>query len=103
MEIRQAMRNAYDVVVCLSQETAGRITSGIYPEVPDAIGACRKYSPGGIFLVPVKLSACDIPLIKLDATRTLDPVQHVELFPDHKRAENIQKLIAALQATSLHP
>ena len=43
LEIRKAMRDAYAVVLCLSAETVGRIISGIYPEILDAIAAYREY------------------------------------------------------------
>src|SRR6202035_1408271 len=38
-EIRKAMKNAYAVVLCLSQESESRVTSGIYQEALDAIDA----------------------------------------------------------------
>ena len=98
-EIRKAMKEAYAVVVCLSEETADRITSGIYPEVLDAIGAYREHAPGGIFLIPVRLSECEIPPIEIDATRTLDRLQYIDLFsPD-----GLDQLVKSLQASALHP
>ena len=32
LEIRNAMKDAHAVIVCLSKELAGRSTSGVYPE-----------------------------------------------------------------------
>lgn len=103
LEIRKAMRNAYAVVLCLSEETAHRITSGIYPEVLDAIAAYREYAPGSVFLIPVRLSDCEIPLIEIDATRTLDRLQFVDLFPPDRRRAGLERLLKALQAAPFHP
>jgi hypothetical protein len=102
-EIRKAMRDAYAVVFCLSSKTADRITSAIYPEVLDAIAAYREYTPGSIFLIPVRLSDCEIPLIEIDGTRTLDRLQYVDLFPAGYRAAGFGKLLRSLKATPLHP
>jgi len=102
-EIRKAMRNAYAVVLCLSQETAARTTSGIYPEALDAIAAYREYSPGNIFLIPVRLSECEVPPIEIDGTRTLDRIQFVDLFPPAQRASGFARLVIALRAALHHP
>ncbi|MEM9266593.1 MAG: toll/interleukin-1 receptor domain-containing protein [Cyanobacteria bacterium P01_F01_bin.13] len=81
LEIRKAMKDAYAVLLCLSKETGERTTSGIYPEALDAIKVYRNYAPGSIFLIPVRLSECDIPMIEIDDTRTLSRLQRVDLFP----------------------
>jgi hypothetical protein len=92
------MRDAYAVVLCLSKESQARIRTGIYPEALAAVEEFRKCSPGRIFLIPVRLSECEIPLIEIDATRTLDRLQYVDLFPARKRAAAIRKLVAAIRA-----
>src|SRR5262245_62855375 len=61
--IREAMKQSYAFVVCLSQQTAARRQSGIYPELLDAIDAYRQYAPGSIFIIPVRLSDCAVPPI----------------------------------------
>lgn len=103
LAIDQAMKDAYAVVLCLSNETRARTTSGIYPEAAHAIGALREYAPGSIFLIPVRLSDCSIPPFEIDATRRLDRLQFVDLFPAAKRAANLSKLITAIQAAPNHP
>lgn len=96
MTIRQAMRKAYAVVLCFSKEVQDRTHSGVYPEVLDAIAVYRQIAPGRIFLVPVKLSNCDIPLIEIDDTRTLDRLQYVDLFPDVRCQKGLERLTQAL-------
>jgi hypothetical protein len=97
------MKSAYAVVLCLSTKSGMRAASGIYPEALDAIAAFREYSPGSIFLIPVHLSACDVPPIEIDGTRTLDRLQHVDLFPSARRADGFKKLLEAIRATPSHP
>src|SRR5436309_3064383 len=73
--IRRAMSESYAILLCLSQESQLRKTSDIYREVLDAIDAYREYSPRSVFLIPVRLSACDIPDIEICGTRTLKRLQ----------------------------
>lgn len=99
LEIRKAMKDAYAVVVCFSHETTDRITSGIYPEILDAISAYREYAAGGIYLIPVRLSECEIPLIECDGTRTLDRLAYINLFEPN----GFDKLMQSIHASALHP
>lgn len=101
--IRQAMKQSCAIVLCLSAESQARTVSGIYPEAMDAIEAYRQYAPGSTFLIPVRLSECEIPPIELDATRTLDRLQYVDLFPKAKRDEGLARLKQAIRAAPLHP
>lgn len=102
-EIRKAMKDAYAIVLCLSVESASRITSGIYPEAADAIAAYREYAPGSIFLIPVRLSECSVPQIEIDGTRTLDRLQYIDLFPSALRPIGLEKLLIAVRGSPHHP
>jgi len=101
--IRQAMADSYAVVVCLSSELARREQSGIYPEISDAIEIFRQFKPGSIFLIPLRMSACEVPPIEIDVTTTLQDLQRVDLFPATNRDAGFQQLLAALKATPHHP
>ena len=103
MAIRKAMKDSYAIVVCLSQNTEARTELGIYPELMDAIEAYREYAPGSIFLIPVRLSECEIPLIEIDGTRTLDRLQHLDLFPDSEWDSGVDRLVRALRKAPYHP
>lgn len=102
-EIRKAMKESYAVIVCFSKETEARGESGIYPELFDAIDAFRNYAPGGIFLLPVRLSECEIPLVEIDGTRTLDRLQHADLFPPADRAAGLNRLLTSLRSSTRRP
>ncbi len=99
--IAEAMSNSYAVLACLSKETESRDSSGIYPELRDAIGIYRKLPPNSIFIIPIRLSECQIPNFKLDATENLNKLQSVDLFKDWDKG--IERIKQALEATTNHP
>lgn len=99
-EIHKAMKNSSAVVLCLSQQSEARARSGIYPEAADAIALLRECAPGSVFLIPVRLSECEIPPLEIDSTRTLDRLHYVDLFPAEKRSDGLAKLIRAIRASS---
>jgi internalin A len=102
--IREAMKNAYAFVVCLSPElTDQRYRSGVLPEVRDAIATFRQYGPGHSYIFPVRLAECEVPPIEIDDTRTLERIQHIDLFPQNKRNAGLQKLLKSLVAAPGHP
>jgi internalin A len=101
--IREAMKNAYAVIVCLSPELAERYRSGVYPEVRDAIATFRQYGPGESYIFPVRLAECAVPPIEIDDTRTLEWIQHIDLFPESRRCTGLQKLLKSLAAAPEHP
>lgn len=103
LEIRKAMKDAYAVVLCLSKELGARISSGVYPEVRDAIAAYREYAPGSIFLIPVRLSDCEIPLIEIDGTKMLDSLQYIDLFPTKEPGASMKRLAESIKKASHHP
>jgi hypothetical protein len=101
--IRQAMKESYAVVLCLSAELEARVQSDAYPEILNAIAAYRQRAPGSIFLIPVKLNACNIPDIEIDDTRPLDRIQTIDLFPPSVRNDGLKRLLMALKATPNRP
>jgi internalin A len=101
--IRRAMKSSYAVVLCLSKELERRVQSGVYPELLDAIREYRLQAPGHVFLIPVKLNACEIPDVEVDNARTLDRLQAIDLFPPDRRGEGLQRLLQSLKAAPYHP
>jgi len=101
--IRDALKRSYAVVACFTAEAVARARSGMQPELLDAIDIFRHYTLGSIFIVPVRFSECVIPPLEIDATRTFDRLQYVDLFPRAKRAAGLKRLLAALQEAPYHP
>lgn len=103
LEIRRALENAYAIVVCFTEDTDSRRQSGIFPELLDAIEFYRSYAPGSIFLIPVKLSNCEVPDLAIDARRTLKDLQFIELYPQQNYNKNIVKLVNSIKSAPNHP
>jgi TIR domain len=99
-EIREAMKRSCAVILCLSGQCLERTRSFIYPEVLDAIAAYRERRPGEVFLIPVRLSECEIPSIEIDDSRTLDRLHFVDLFPPDRWDEGVRSLLEALNQSS---
>ncbi len=103
LEIRKALKDAYAFVLCLSKDMEERGRSGAFPEIRDAIAIYRELAPGGIFIIPVRLSRCEMPTFQIDSTTMLTDLQRLDLFPDAERPDALRRLIAALQACPDHP
>jgi TIR domain len=101
--IRSVLKRSYAVVLCLSKESERKFRSGIYPELRDAIEIYRQLKPGSIFLIPVRLSECELPYIEIDSNLTLDRLQYIDLFPDSQRAAGLDKLLEAIRSVPYHP
>ncbi|HWS85735.1 MAG TPA: toll/interleukin-1 receptor domain-containing protein [Pyrinomonadaceae bacterium] len=103
LTIEQALRESYAILICLSKKALAQVESGIYPEARTAIEAYKRYKPGSIFLIPVRLNKCDIPPIKIDGSQRLDVLQYADLFPASKRVDGLKRLIEAIRKSSNHP
>jgi hypothetical protein len=95
-QIRAAMRKANHVVVCFSGVIQQRERTAVYPEIRDAIKYLRERGLDSNYLIPVRLSECEIPDFEIDSTKTLRDLLHVDLFPEGKRQEGLQTLLRAL-------
>jgi hypothetical protein len=95
-EIRNAMQQAYAVVVCFSREVEQRDQSEIYPEIATAIEVYRTLPPNSIYLIPVRLSDCELPSILINGTSYLDSLQCVELYSS-RRPHEFRKLVDSLE------
>jgi TIR domain len=95
-EIREAIKRSSAVILCLSARALERKRTYIYPEALDAIAAYRQCRPGEIFLIPVRLSQCEIPSIEIDHTRNLDRLHCVDLFPANRWEAGIQKIAESI-------
>lgn len=100
LEILKAMKSASAFVLCLSQELLERTASGVFPEILYAIDAYRNCAPGSVFLIPVRLSECETPLLEIDGNRLLDRIQHIDLFPPGRRKEGVDRLLEAIRTAS---
>jgi len=101
--IKQAMKDSYAVVLCVSRETQARAQTGIYPEARDAITEYRKMPPGALYLIPVRMSDCEVPDFPIDDMMSLNDIQHVDLYPPAERADGLTRLLTSLRRAPEHP
>ena len=95
-EIGLAIRTSGAVIACFSKEVQNRVVSGLFPELHDAIECYRQLQPGSVYLIPVRLSECRIPDVSINATTNLSDLQYVDLFPNDKYEDGMEKLVSAL-------
>ncbi len=100
LEIRQALLDADAFVICFSRNSQRRESSGIYPELGQAVSIYQELKPGQTFILPIRLSKCEIPPIELDAARYLDRLQYVDLYPASARPDGLKKLVEAVRRPS---
>ncbi len=85
LEIRKAVRKSDVVVVCLSQTSMGK-AGYIQKEIQQALDAADEQPEGTIFIVPLKLDACDVP-------ERLKRWQWIDM----QRRDGYQQLLRSLQ------
>lgn len=95
--IRQAIKNSYAILLCFSKRTDAR-PRYLAVLAKYAIDAYRELGPENIFLIPVRLSKCVIPSLQIDATRTLNQLQSVDLYPPSERSKRLQMLIQTFRS-----
>lgn len=100
---RQAMKQSYAVVLCLSRQSAAQAVNGIYPDALETIELYREYSSDRTLLIPVRLSDCEVPPLEISYTRTLDRLGPVDLFPPSKRDTSLRRLIRSLRSAREQP
>lgn len=95
-EVRSAMNSAAVVVACFSDNTERRYSSGLFPELRDAIEIYRNLAPGSVFIIPVRFSPCSLPKLAIDGNLELSSLQYIDLFPSLCREYGMTKLLDAI-------
>ena len=96
-KIRQAITNdALVFVACFSRASVSRHKSYQNEELALAIEQFRLRRPGDPWFFPVRLDECDIPNYDIGGGRTLESIQHVDLFGDRSN-EEVTRLISTIQ------
>lgn len=103
MKITQALESAYAVILCFSSSSDARKTAGVFPEIYHAIDIYRQCPPDTIFILPIRLSECSIPEIKIDSIRKLSSLQYIDLFPAIQREYNLERLLESIRSAPFRP
>jgi hypothetical protein len=95
-EIRHAITdNALVFIACFSQASVSRRKSYQNEELELAIAEIRQRPPNDPWLIPVRLSECEIPDRDIGTGRTLKSIQRADLFGEHAD-EGVARLLAAI-------
>jgi len=89
IEIESAVRRSDVVIVCLSQRAVSK-TGYVQKEIREALQYAEEHPPGTVFVIPVRLDDCAIPL-------TLRHLHCVDLSAE----SGYEKLLLVLQQRSL--
>jgi hypothetical protein len=79
--LHRGIRDARKVIVCFSSEIDRRDRSELYAELREMADVARTLRPRTTYILPVRLTDCTIPDIRIDALTTLSSLQHADLFP----------------------
>jgi hypothetical protein len=86
----EAVHNSHAVIIFLSS-TAVRTEGFFHKELKLALDAAAEKPDGTIFIIPIRLDACDVP-------ERLKPYQYVDYFGDDEQKDRVySSLIAALK------
>jgi tetratricopeptide (TPR) repeat protein len=97
-EIRRAItRDSLAFIACFSASADRRETSYQNEELILATEQMRLRRPGQSWLIPVRLSPCEIPAYDLGAGRSLDSLQAIDLFGAGQEAGTARLISAVLQ------
>lgn len=95
-EIRRAItEDALAFIACFSERSLSRTTTYQNEELIIAIEQLRIRNPRDSWLIPVRLSDCEIPDLSIGAGRTLRNLQRVDLFGE-QADENTARLVIAV-------
>jgi hypothetical protein len=92
-DIKQAIWTSYAFLWCVSDGALKRSQSWFYRELSEAIEMQRDMHPARVFIIPVRLSECDIPEARIDAMRSIGQLQRFDYF---ERRGNIAGLVRVL-------
>jgi len=97
--IQEAIRKGDFFIACFSKEYSGRDKTFMNEELTLAIEELRQRPTDRAWFIPVLLSECDVPNIKISAVETLRDIQWVELYKDWQ--DGIQRILSVIQPEAL--
>jgi hypothetical protein len=95
-EIRRAITtDSLAFIACFSDSTERRAVTHQTEELMLAVEQMRLRAPGKPWLIPVRFAPCDMPDFDLGSGRTLNSLQHVDLF-DGSWERGIPRLLSVV-------
>ena len=97
LAIRKAIADACAAIICISRNLDNKKYSFVFEELRQATTRYRQLHPEKNFIIPVRITECEIPFIELDTISTLRDLHHVDLFPQSNWQQAFQKIMTSLQ------
>lgn len=94
-KIDAALERSDYVVLVLSKEGTERERSGVYVEVWKAISRYLERRPGTRYLIPVRLSKCNLRSLRFESIQ-LSEFQYIDLFPEKNWEPGYERLLRSL-------
>ena len=101
--IQLAIRESFAAIVCLSPSSVARVRSGQFRELAMLQERVTGYSQLASYLFPVRLAQCEVPYYRLTGQLSLDQIEYTDLFPEERRAVNLDRLIQGLARAPERP
>lgn len=89
LEIEKALESSDAVIVCVSSTSVAK-EGYVQKELRKVLDIALEKLEGAIFVLPVRLDACELP-------RQIKDKQAVDYFPESRQAAAFEKLKASLQ------
>jgi hypothetical protein len=91
----RAINDSYAFLACFSALSLARSRSYAYPKIDEAIKIQRTLRHDSPFIVPVRLTECEIPATPIDANRTLQSLQRFDYYGRNKRLPDLVRVLDA--------
>ena len=92
-DIKGAIWASYAFLWCVSEAALQRPQSWFYRELYEAIAMQQVMHPARVFIIPVRMSECDLPELRIDSLRSIGQLQRFDYF---QRRGNIAGLVRVL-------
>jgi hypothetical protein len=89
--IRNAIKESYAFIWCVSRSSLTRAQSWMYPEIDAAIDIQSTLPRFRTFIIPVRLSDCDIPDIEINSRTTMRQLQWFDYFESTRNISGLAR------------
>jgi hypothetical protein len=101
--LQLAIRDSFAAIVCLSHASVARVRSGQFRELVLLQEVITGYSQLSSYIFPVRLDECEIPYYRLTGQLMLDQIEYTDLYPEERRAANLERLVQGLARAPERP
>lgn len=93
IKIKEAIKNSYAFIFCVSDAWINYPNSSVYSQINNAIEVQRNFHHSRTFIIPVKLSECELPNYEIYPTTYLSDLKPFNYLG---QSQNVSKLVDVL-------